>query len=188
MACFGIRCGFPQIKHARTMATAEPACARPQRIVFWRLRKPKTHMNITAVTPAQMVHAVEFSGIGKRRCQRCARADNSETAKLWLGVRACLQPLIALGRSNLRSPTTREARRKTGFSHFCQFRRAPVRPAKPGSSLGSTRPGCGRVEPSGANTLCRGDRLRACLGPRTLSTADNHSPVRRSVLGMRRLR
>jgi hypothetical protein len=29
-------------------------------------------------------------------------------------------------------------------------------------------------------TLCRGDRLRACLGPRTLSTAASHSPGRRS--------
>jgi hypothetical protein len=40
--------------------------------------------------------------------------------------------------------------------------------------------GNGRDAPSGANTLCRGDRLRACLGPRTLSTAARHSPGRRS--------
>jgi hypothetical protein len=52
------------------MATAERARARPQLIVFWPLRKPKTHMNITAVTPAQMVHAVE-SRVRQRRCQRC---------------------------------------------------------------------------------------------------------------------
>jgi hypothetical protein len=58
------------------MATAERACARPQRIVFWRLRKPKMHMNITAVTPAQMVHAAE-SGDWQRRCQRCAPAQIS---------------------------------------------------------------------------------------------------------------
>ena len=41
------------------MAAAERAGARPQRIIFWPRRKPKTHMNIGAVTPAQMVHAVE---------------------------------------------------------------------------------------------------------------------------------
>jgi hypothetical protein len=52
------------------MATAERACTRPQRIVFWPLGKPKTHMNITAVTPAQMIHAVE-SRVRQRRCQRC---------------------------------------------------------------------------------------------------------------------
>jgi hypothetical protein len=31
-------------------------------------------MNITAVTPAQMIHAAE-SGDWQRRCQRCARAQ-----------------------------------------------------------------------------------------------------------------
>ena len=41
------------------MAAAERAGARPQRIIFRPRRKPKTHMNIAAVTPAQMVHAVE---------------------------------------------------------------------------------------------------------------------------------
>jgi hypothetical protein len=50
------------------MAAAERARARPQRIVFWPLRKPKTHMNITAVTPAQMVHKVE-SRNWQCRCQ-----------------------------------------------------------------------------------------------------------------------
>jgi hypothetical protein len=47
---------FEVRNHTRTVATAERASARPQRIVFWLLRKSKTHMNITAVTPAQMVH------------------------------------------------------------------------------------------------------------------------------------
>src|SRR5207245_6080511 len=67
---FGVR------NHARTMATAERARARPQRIVFWPLRKPETHMNITAVTPAQMVHAVE-SRDWQRQCQRCDRRGRS---------------------------------------------------------------------------------------------------------------
>jgi len=65
---------FEVRNYARTMATAERACARPQRIVFGRLRKPKPHMNITAVTPAQMIHAAE-SADWQRGCQRCARAQ-----------------------------------------------------------------------------------------------------------------
>jgi len=47
--------GVPRRKDrgsGRTVATAERARARAQRIVFWRPRKTKTHMQITAVTSA----------------------------------------------------------------------------------------------------------------------------------------
>ena len=44
------------------MAAAERARAGPQRIFFGRLRKPKAHMQITAMTPAQMLHIAEYRG------------------------------------------------------------------------------------------------------------------------------
>ena len=37
---------------ARAVTTAERAGARAERSVFWRLRQAKTHMQITAMTPA----------------------------------------------------------------------------------------------------------------------------------------
>ena len=46
---------------ARAMAAAERARTRAQRILLRRLRQPKTRMNITAVTSAQMVHKVRVS-------------------------------------------------------------------------------------------------------------------------------
>jgi hypothetical protein len=42
------------------MTATERAGARSQRIIFRRLRKPNTHMNITAMTAALMVHAPNF--------------------------------------------------------------------------------------------------------------------------------
>jgi hypothetical protein len=51
------------------MAAAERARARSQRAVLWRLRKPKTHMNVTAMTSAHMLHAEEFRD-WPHQCQR----------------------------------------------------------------------------------------------------------------------
>jgi hypothetical protein len=50
------------------MAAAERAGACPQGIVFGPLRKPKTHMNVTAVTSARMIHGAK-SRDRWRRCQ-----------------------------------------------------------------------------------------------------------------------
>ena len=41
------------------MAATKRARARAQRIVFRRLGKPKSHMNVAAVAAAQMVHVME---------------------------------------------------------------------------------------------------------------------------------
>jgi len=51
------------------MAAAERAGTRAQRVVFWRLWQPKTHMNITAVTSADMLHAAD-SRNRRGQCQR----------------------------------------------------------------------------------------------------------------------
>lgn len=48
--------------YAWAVTTAERARARAERTVFRRLRQPKTHMQITAVTPAGMLHAAEYPG------------------------------------------------------------------------------------------------------------------------------
>jgi hypothetical protein len=75
------------------MAAAERARARPQRIVFWALREPKTHMNITAVTSARMVHAVE-SRDWQRRCQRCERAQMNVYQRVNSSIHPMTSPAV----------------------------------------------------------------------------------------------
>ena len=59
------------------MTTAERARAGAQRTVFWRVRKPKTHMNVAAVTSARMVHAENLGiGRGSVNLRACDSADH----------------------------------------------------------------------------------------------------------------
>jgi hypothetical protein len=58
--------------HPWAMTATERARARPQRIVFRRLRKSNTHMNIAAVAAALMVHRPNF-GTDSGSCQRWLR-------------------------------------------------------------------------------------------------------------------
>src|SRR5215469_5190537 len=53
------------------VTAAERTRARAERTAFRQLRQPKTHMQITAVTPAQMLHAAEYPG--SPRSVNCAR-------------------------------------------------------------------------------------------------------------------
>ena len=45
--------------HTWPVAAAERASAFAERTIFWPLRKSKTDINVSAVTPAQMFHAVD---------------------------------------------------------------------------------------------------------------------------------
>jgi hypothetical protein len=177
------------------MAAAERARARSQRAVLWRLRKPKTHVNVTAMTSAHMLHAEEFRD-WPHQCQRArlrfSRLTRSDylSEGIWRRGSGCLERHATRQRTQ---PSYRAVNTRVGPPRFLLRLLALVVKMLPGINnqtglhrRGNTTPGQG----ASAKSLAHPPAHRpapSSFAPRLATTARLHFVIAASQTRPRRL-